>query len=173
MKGASLTACAALALSLSGCGYHLAHGAYGAADPMGPFTVIAGPAQAPEAAASSELEAGARAELSRAGALGGSGSSLEVTVLRVDESAEGIGRGAGAPIAGAVRVTVVGRGRVLDGSRAARRDTGDVGASEVVSRPLDAASWIMVREEASRAAARRLGETLARRALGLPSPSEP
>ena len=166
----------ALALTSAGCGYRLVHAP---ADPLGPFVVVSGRTLVPDAAAIAAAEEGARAELSRAGELspGGAGARVEVEVLRVDETSEGVAMTpgkAGLPLARALRVTVVGRARLLRaGSEAAERDTGDVRASEVAARAEGAGAGSMVRDEVERVAARRLGEALVRRLLGVPEPGEP
>lgn len=166
----------ALALALAGCGYRLVHAP---ADPLGPFVVVSGRVYVPDASAISSAEAGARAELARAGELapGGAGARLELEVLRVDETSEGIaltpGK-AGLPLARGVRITVVGRARLRRaGSDVVERDTGDVRASEVAARSDSAGMGSLVRDELGRAAGRRLGEALVRRLLGVPEPGEP
>ncbi|APR77229.1 Hypothetical protein A7982_02576 [Minicystis rosea] len=160
--------------SATGCGYHLAHAP---ADPLGPFSVVAGRAYVPDATASAAAEEGARAELSRAGALstGSEGGSIEIEILRIDEAGEGIAVGAaGAPLGRGVRITVVGRASLRRaGSNVVERDTGDMRASEVMTRADGAARGMAVAESATRVASRRLGEMLVRRVLGFPEPSEP
>jgi hypothetical protein len=165
-----------LALALAGCGYQLAHAPN---DPLGPFVVVAGRVYVPDAPAIASAEEGARAELARAGALapGDAGARLEIEVLRVDETGEGIalepGK-AGLPLARGVRVTVVGRARLRRaGSDVVERDTGDVRASEVAARADGPGAGSLVRDELGRAAARRLGEALVRRLLGVAEPGEP
>jgi hypothetical protein len=120
---------AGLALGLGGCGYRLVHAP---ADPLGPFEVVAGRVYVPDAGAIGAMEEGARAELSRAGALGPGGGAIEVELLRFDMESEGIAAGkgaAGAPLARGVRVVALGRARMRRaGSTAVDRDTGDVGA---------------------------------------------
>jgi hypothetical protein len=178
----------ALAALCAGCGYHLVHAV---ADPLGPFTVTAGPLRAPDAALAAAAEEGARAELSRAGALAGRGApaEIEIELLRVDEASEGVAlteplaRGFGGrapivepnlPLARGVRVTATGRARIRPaGGSSAERETGDVQASEVAAVASGVAAAAVTRDEAARRAARRLGETLVRRLLGVPAPGEP
>jgi hypothetical protein len=162
-----------VALLLAGCGYHLVHAGSSAG---GPFAVTLGAVRSPDAALAAVAEEGARAELSRAGMLGagaGAPAVLEVELVRVDETSEGIALAAGAPLARAVRVTAVGRARVRrPGGGPAERETGDVEVSETVARAGSVGGAAVARDEAGRAAARRLGEALARRVLGLPEPAE-
>jgi hypothetical protein len=165
----------ALALVLlTSCGYHPVHAVR---DPLGPFAVVAGPVHAPDADLAAAALEGARAELARAGELGdrGAPAAIEIELLRVDETSEGIALSSpGLPLARAVRVTALGRARVRRaGSAAAERDTGDVRASDVVGRGSAAAQALVLRDEAGRAAARRLGEVLVRQLLGFAEPGEP
>ena len=164
-----------LALALAGCGYRLVHAPD---DPLGPFVVVAGRVHVPDAPAVASAEEGARAELGRAGQLasGGGGARVEIEVLRIDETSEGVALAPGktAPLARGVRVTVIGRARLRRaGSDVVERDTGDVRASEVAARADGAGAGALVRDELGRAAARRLGEALVRRLLGVPDPGEP
>lgn len=125
------------------------------------------------------VEAGVRAGLARAGGLKeGSGYPRAVVeVLRIDAASEGIAvagglgalPGSSGPLARGTRIGVLGRAwveRTPDGPR--ERDTGDVRAVEVMAVEGDARLEALRRDDASRAAARRLGERLARRLLGEP-----
>jgi hypothetical protein len=168
----------ALALGLAGCGYHLVHG--GARDALGPFAIAVTAVRVPDAALAAAAEDGARAELAKNGELASdrsSAGSIAIDVLRVDETSEGIAVDRAAPnvpLARALRVTVTARARLSRaGSAAVERDTGDVRASEIVARPRDAASAVVARDEAARAAAQRLGAVLVRRLLGFPDPGDP
>jgi hypothetical protein len=170
-------ALAALLLLAAGCGYRLVHAA---PDPLGPFAVASGPIHVPDAALAAAVAEGARAELSRAGDLAPGGvarapAEIEVELLRVDETSEGVALGApDLPLSRAVRVTAIGRARLRRrGSAAPERDTGDVRAGEAVARASSAAPGMVARDDAGRAAARRLGEILVRRLLGFPEPGEP
>jgi hypothetical protein len=160
---------AAIAIGLAGCGYRLVHAP---ADPLGPFEVVAGRAYVPDAGAALAMEEGARAELSRAGALGTGGGTIEVELLRIDMESEGIAAGHGVPLARGVRIVAVGRARVRRAGGAVERDTGDVRAGEAAGLGSDAARALATHDEAARAAARRLGEVLVRRLLGFPEPGD-
>jgi hypothetical protein len=158
-----------------GCGYQLAQVP---ADPMGPFVVVGEAVAVPAAGTVAGVEAGARAELSRSGQLGRCDpeapgcTALVVEVMRVDEggTAPGVGP-SGAPLDRASEVVLVGRAYVrrAPGARG-ERDTGDVVVRETAGRIDDAAGAVMTREEILARAARRLGEALVRRALGIPEP---
>jgi hypothetical protein len=142
-------------------------------DPLGPFAVVPGAVLVADSVAIAALEDGARAELARAGELG-SGGTIEVELLRVDEEAEGLAAVSGAPSARAVRVSARGRARLRRaGSAAVERDTGDVRVSEVGARVDGPARGMAAAGTLSRSAARRLGEVLVRRLLGYPEPGEP
>ena len=145
--------------------------------PFGPFSLASSPLRVPDAALAAAAEEGARAELSRAGQLGGRGApgEIEVEILRVDETGEGVALGAqGIPLARGVRVTAVGRARLRRAGKV-ERDTGDVRASDVTAAaalggyPGGGGPG----REAGRAAARRLGEALVRKLLGVPDPGDP
>lgn len=168
---------AALAVLAAGCGYRLGGSA---PDPLGPFVVTTRPAAPARAAVVAAAEAGARAELARAGELGACAPSgaagcaaLVLEVLRVEETSAAVvaSPSGGAPLAGAVRVAVTGRGVVRRGD-AEVRATGEVTASEVVGRVDGAVAGAAASGAAAERAARRLGERVARRALGLPEPSD-
>jgi hypothetical protein len=162
-----------VALGSAGCGYQLVHTTAGGA---GPFAVKGAPLQTPDAALAAATEDGARAELSRAGDLGGREARrvVEIELVRVDEASEAIAVASGTPRASAVRVTAIGRARVRRADDAViERETGDVRVSEVAEAATDVPSGAVVRDSAGRAAARRLGEALVRRLLGRPEPGEP
>jgi hypothetical protein len=161
-------------LFVPACGYHLVHAP---SDPLGPFTVVSSAVRVPDAALAAAAEEGARAELSRAGQLAGKEApgEIEIELLRVDETGEGIALAArDLPLARGLRVTAIGRGRLRRaGAAAAERDTGDLSAEETVARGGSVAAATVGREEAGRAAARRLGEVLVRKLLGFPEPGGP
>jgi hypothetical protein len=165
---------ASLVASGPGCGYHLANAP---SDPLGPFTIAGGAVHAPDSALAAAAEEGARAELAREGQLEarGAGSVIEIELLRVDEASEGIASGpSGSPTARAVTVTATGRARIRRARGAAvERDSGEVRVGETAATAPSVAAGVVVRDEAARAAARRLGEALVRRLLGVPSPGEP
>jgi hypothetical protein len=125
------------------------------------------------------VEAGVRAGLARAGGLReGTGYPHAVfEVLRIDAASEGMAAanglgaqpGSSGPLARGTRIGVVARAwveRTPDGPR--ERDTGDVRAVELMAVEGDARLEALRRDDALRAAARRLGERLARRLLGEP-----
>jgi hypothetical protein len=142
-----------------------------------------------DAVASDEVVSGAREALARQGMLrpGGGYPRVEVEVLRVDESSEGIaapsaalGSGAGgAPRARGTEVGVVARAwivRVAGGP--VERDTGDVRVFDAVGVDVAAGGSVepradlFHRQDAVRAAARRVGGELASMVLGLPVASD-
>jgi hypothetical protein len=156
-----------------GCGYEPVHEARSGER----LRVASVPSKVARADAVQEVMAGARAELSRSGALApGSGyPRMVLEVLRVDEKSTGIA--APEPLAGphplarGSSVAVVGRAWVEPGRGAvATRDTGDVRRVERYASEADARIEAMRHDEAVRAAARELGRALARRVLGLPEP---
>jgi hypothetical protein len=99
-------------------------------------------------------------------------------VLRADEESDGIAAASGGPRARATDLALVARAWITEepGS-ASRRDTGDMRASEVatvdvMSGNLDARGSGFHRRDALRAAARRLGQKLARKLMGKPAASD-
>jgi hypothetical protein len=153
------------------------------------FVVVGTTALVADASVVAEIEAGVRSGLARGGALrGGNGyPRVVVEVLRLDTTSEGIqalpgatrGTTAGglpiapagplAPLARGTRVGVLARAwveRVPGGAH--ERDTGDLRAVDVMRAEDDARLEALRLDDASRAAARRLGERLARRVLGEP-----
>jgi hypothetical protein len=133
----------------------------------------------PDAIASDEVASGVREELARQGALdaGDGYPRVEIEVLRADEVSEGIRAGTG-PLARATDVAIVGRAWVVRSPGAApERDSGDMGAEEVISADvnegaLDPRASGFHHADALRAAGRRLGSKLARRVTGRPASSE-
>jgi hypothetical protein len=142
-----------------------------------------------DAAVVAEVEAGVRAGLARAALLRGGGGypRVVVEVLRIDAQSEGIAavpggvrppEVGGVPVAGAgplqplargTRVGVVARAwleRTEGGPK--ERQTGDLRAVDVMQVEGDARLEALRLDDTSRAAARRLGERLARRVLGEP-----
>jgi hypothetical protein len=126
-----------------------------------------------------ETLAGARAELSKSGALepGGGYPRLVVEVLRVDERASGIvagtrpSTGEQVPIGRGSAVAVLGRAWVEPSRGAGRlQDTGDMRRVEYYASAQDSALEALRHDEAVRAAARELGRALVRRVLGAPEP---
>ena len=142
-----------------------------------------------DASVVAEVEAGVRAGLARAALLrGGAGyPRVVVEVLRIDTQSEGIaavpggvrlpevggisvsGAGPLQPLARGTRVGVVARAwleRTEGGAK--ERETGDLRTVDVMQVEGDARLEALRLDDASRAAARRLGERLARRVLGEP-----
>ncbi|HEY6557394.1 MAG TPA: hypothetical protein VI072_08975 [Polyangiaceae bacterium] len=120
---------------------------------------------------------GARAELGKAGALrSGTGyPQVVIEVLRVDEQALGISAlPAGsrtAPLARGTTIGVLGRARLLEAPGAApARDSGDLRRVEHFEASTNRLHEAGIRQQAVRAAARRLGRSLIRRILGEPEP---
>jgi len=176
----------ALATFFTACGYHpLYSGAQGeerlAVTGITPLVA--------DASVVAEVEAGVRAGLARAGLLRGGGGHprVVVEVLRFDTQSEGIaavpggvrppevggvsvgGAGPLRPLARGTRVGVVARAWLerTDGGPK-ERQTGDLRAVEVMQVESDARLEALRLDDTSRAAARRLGERLARRVLGEP-----
>ena len=179
---------AALVL-LANCGYRPL---YGASSPRGEehFAVTGISPLVADASVVAEVEAGVRSGLSRAAALRGGGGypRVVVEVLRIDAQSEGIAavpggvqpiEVAGVPVTGSTaplrplargtRIGVLARAwveRVEGGPK--ERDTGDLRTVDVMQVESDARLEALRQGDASRAAARRLGERLARRVLGEP-----
>ena len=115
--------------------------------------------------------------LAREGALlaGDGYPRLEIEVLRIDETSEGVAATPFiTPQARGTRLGVLARGYVEAREGAPPgADTGDMRASALVTSPLgDPKAELFGREDTLRAVARRLGQKLAARALGHPAPSE-
>jgi hypothetical protein len=165
---------ALLALLLTGCGYQPV---FGGTPPSASLSVA--PARSavwPRAQAAALV--GARQELGRFGALGTNGEypMLVVDLLRVDERASGISAepwatGTRAPAARGSSVAVTGRAWVLDArDQPASRDTGDLRRSARHAAGPETLEESLANDAAVEAAARELGASLARVALGLPEP---
>jgi hypothetical protein len=141
-----------------------------------------------DASVVAEVEAGVRAGLARAALLRGGGGypRVVVEVLRIDTQSEGIAAVPGGvrpevggasvdaagplrPLARGTRVGVLARAwleRSQGGPK--ERQTGDLRAVDVMQVEADARVEALRLDDTSRAAARRLGERLARRVLGEP-----
>ncbi len=173
-------------LGAGGCGYRPLY-ATGCENER--FAVVGASPLVADAAVVAEVQAGARAELARAGALRGGGGypRVVIEVLRVDAASEGISAvpggsrgttvgslpivpgGPASPLARGTRVGVLARGWIERGPGGAKeRDTGDVRTADVMQVEGDARLEALRLDDASRAAARRLGGRLARRLLGEP-----
>ena len=168
----------ACSIAVAGCGYRAANDAH---DPLGPFEVVPERARVPEAGALAAAAAGARAELARAGQLGGCRraaaggcATVSIEVTRVDEAPVGIAAvgppDEQQPRARGLRITVTGRARVLrDGALV--RETPDVATTESFAAQGDPAAALVGREDAARIASTRLGARLVRLLLGYPEPA--
>lgn len=162
-----------LALSLLGsaaCGYRPLHATM--AEPL----AVAG-ARAPFADASIETEllAGARAELSRAGVLraGQDHPRLVVEALRLEDEPAGLARHGSGPSARAIRLRLAARAWIERHPGSTEGETGEVVVETFVAAEDRALAESWREQHAVRAAARRLGEELARRILGLPARPAP
>jgi hypothetical protein len=165
-----------IAAACASCGYAPVH--TGVADEH--LHVVLSTSRVPDAVASDEVLAGVREELARGGALAsGEGyPRCEVEILRADEASEGIAAvpdsaGRLQPQSRATRVGLVARAWVLRAPGGEHeRDTGDVRAFETVAIAGDSRAATFRHSDALRAAGRRVGQRLASRIMGLPSPSE-
>jgi hypothetical protein len=134
----------------------------------------------PYAVASDEVVAAVREELALAGgASPGEGfPRVEIEVLRVDETSEGIAAGTSGPTARANGVAVVARAWIVrDPGAAPESDTGDLRVQESIAIDQiggapDPRAGGFHYASAVRAAARRLGHKIARRIGGLPAANE-
>lgn len=171
MKICGLTLCALG----PGCGYRAE---YGGPAPDQPLTLAAAPASVARADVVQATLAGAREELSSAGALrpGSRYPRVVVEVLRVDESGTGIAVSASdpeLPLARGSSVAVVGRAWVEErAGEAPARDTGDIRRVERYAPAADARLESERHSRALRSAARRLGRALGRRLMGHAEPAD-
>jgi hypothetical protein len=165
---------APLVFLLAGCGYQPV---FGGAPPSAALSVAPARSVAWPRALDAAL-AGARSELSRLGALGGEGDYpvLMIELTRVDELASGVSARAwreegSTPAARGSTVAVTGRAWVLDERGAApTSDTGDLRRSARHAAGPDTLRESFAHDDALIAAARELGASLARAALGVPEP---
>ena len=160
----------ALALTLvASCGYRPIREASGAS---GGVSVVAGGTAVAEPLALTEAVVGAKMALARDGALRDGFPRLVIEIVRLDERSSGILANGGDPRARGTVLALTGRAFVVDAPGAAPGfDTGDVTVAEPVAAGPDARSDALSRDEAVRALARRLGETLAMRMIGYPTPA--
>jgi len=177
---------ASMPLGLGACGYRPLH-AGDAGDDR--YCVVGAAPMVADGGVVAEVQAGLRAGLAHRGALraGGGYPRVVVEVLRVDATSEGIAAlpggtpgttvgglplasgGSPAPLARGTRVGVVARAwveRTPGGSR--ERESGDVRTADVMQVETDARLEALRLDDATRSAARRLGQRLARRVLGEP-----
>lgn len=171
----------ALALLVAGCGYHPLAGRAGAGRGV---SVVVGESLVADRLAAEEMLQGAREALAREGALDARAAypRLELALVRLDETAEGIAAGAPpgspasvaaggvAPYARGARFVAVGRARLVTAPGAAPvRDTGDVRATAASASRATALGAMAAGDETGRAAARALGRRLALLAVGEPA----
>lgn len=175
--GATFAAFAGLDVALAafsaalaaGCGYRPLRSLPAA---PGELSVVAAPSQVPDVTLVGDAVFGAQAALAREARLGrGAYPRLMVELLRVDERSSGALDLGGQPLARGVSLGLLGRAWVLDAPGASPRfDTGDVRVATDVSAEADPRVDTLRRDDALRSLARRLGESLAGRVLGLPTP---
>ena len=169
-------ACAALGVLVLGigCGYEPVRNPEGER-----LSVRAAPHALPELDTVQAALAGARSELGHLSALRGDGGypTLMVEVFHVQERSSGIRAepaSQGTPLAQGSEVTLSGRAWILDRAGGkARADTGPIAISPAFASGVDESSDRQRRDGALRRAARQLGRTLARRALGIPQGGSP
>jgi len=174
-----------LCLAATDCGYRAVYG--GGARPR--LHVKLSRTLVPDVVASDEVVAGLREELARAGMLApGEGfPRVEVEVLRADETSEGIADVAGSPTSRATDLGIAARAWIARAPGAPpESDTGDLraeetvavdetanpGADETASGTPDPRASAFHAADALRAAARRLGRSLAYKVTGLPAASD-
>lgn len=179
-----LLACFCLASVMPGCGYASLNTMR---DPLGPYALRLGLVRAISPEASVDMLQGARSVLAKAGMLSGeacdeaepqSCALLVIDLLRIDEesAAPGWDESENAVIARGIRVRVLGRARLYrrDEAQTLLRDTQDMEAGVLIARGgpdtnTNSKNFNFNRSQALSAAARRLGERLAQKILGLPS----
>jgi hypothetical protein len=175
-----------LLLGLVSCGYRPLYGGSSGEDR---FCVVSLSPLVADLAVVTQVEAGLRAGLAERGGLRGGGGypRVVVEVLRIDAASAGIAAvpggtrgtvvgglplatgGPPSPLARGTRIGVLARAwveRTPEGAH--ERDTGDQRAVETMTAEPDAKLESLRLDDASRAAARRLGRRLARKVLGEP-----
>ena len=162
--------------AVGGCGYHAVY-ANEASGEGAKLHVKLVRSLVPDAVAADEVVSGLRDELAQSGALAaGEGyPRVEVEVLRLDESSEGIAapRGASGPVARGTQVAVVARAWIASAADApVVHDTGDMRVLDAIAVGQSAVSDSFQHADATRAAARRMGHKLALKVLGHPANSE-
>lgn len=153
-------------LGATGCGYRPLH----ASTMAEPLAVTGAPAPFAHASVEVAIRAGARAELSRAGVLraGDGVPRLVVELLRIEDAPAGLARHGSSPNARATRLRLVARAWIERSPGSVDRETGEVVIETMVAAEGRALAESWREHHAVRAAARRLGEELARRILELP-----
>ena len=164
---------ALVAMSVASCGYHAVY----ASGEGARFHVVLVRSLVPDAVSADEVLSGAREELAREGALaaGDGYPRVEIEVLRLDETSEGISapKGSPSPIARGTEVAVVARAWLVASKDAPREhDTGDVRAQDAITIGATAQADSFQHADAARAVARRVGQKLARRVLGHPAATQ-
>lgn len=157
---------------LTGCGYRAVY-SEGTATPL---CVVAASPRVPDFSAVQAALDGARAELARSGSLSPSGHypCLVVEVLRVEERSTGVLAVEETPRARGSAVVVTGRGGIqAEPGAPLSRDTGDLRRGVALEAGTTLGAEAARHRAATEAAAHALGRDLARRALGLPVPSNP
>jgi hypothetical protein len=160
---------------LAGCGYRPVYGG----EPLALHVKVVR-MLVPDAVACDEVASGAREELAKGGSVeAGEGyPRVEIEVLRGTDSSEGIADVGGLPQARAIAVGLTARAWIVRSAGAPpERDTGDIRAEETITVDMtaqtpDPRAELFHLPEARRAAARRLGQKLAEKLLGLPAASE-
>jgi hypothetical protein len=153
-------------LLVAGCGYHAVHGGQAGADRLHVRLVSA---RVADPTTADELLSGVREGLAREGLLapGDGYPRVEVEVLRLDETSDGIADVAGAPRARGTRVGVAARAWIVAAEGAPQeRDTGDLRAFDLVTVSGGAPLDTFRHADATRAVARRLGGALVQKLLG-------
>ena len=165
-----------LTIAGAGCGYQSAYAGAGSEH----LHVVLVSSKIPDVVATDEVLAGVRDALARRASLaaGDGYPRCEVEVLRIDEASEGVVAtpnvdGRLLPQSRATRVGIVARAWIVPAKgQPPTRDTGDVRAFETSAVQETAAASAFQTDDAWRAAARRLGNQLGSRLMGLPSASE-
>jgi hypothetical protein len=155
---------------LTSCGYRALY----ATAPAERWAVVPGEQRVPEQLAVEGVLQGVSTELSAAGALKSSGYPRAIVeVVRVDEQTAGISsasaRPKNVPLARGSSIGVAARAWIQSAPGApAARDSGDMRRVEQYANDSVPTEEAATREDAIRAAARQVGQALARRLLGLP-----
>ena len=167
---AALLAAALVVHALAGCGYRPLREALPA---RGGVAVVAGTTAVSDPLALPEAVLGAKMLLAREGALRDAGwPRFVVEVVRLDERSAGVLVTGGVPRARGSTLSLTGRAFVLHSPTAEPAfDTGDLTVADDVGADLDPRRDALGRDEAVRALARRLGQTLAARLFGYPTPA--
>lgn len=156
-------------LLVSACGYRSRYA--GAANER---LAVEGRTRIADATVLAEAEAGARGELARAGVLrGGHGwPRLVVEIVRTDHESAGVASRGDAPVARGTRISIIGRAFIeREQGSTLERASLELRIDEFITVNPRAPGESSRRDDALRAAARRLGEQLARGILGESGPA--